>query len=87
MTPANTNKWTKWAVSNFEVWREARRPTDRVADNFFSCSDPIVLSSHLSRYVYETRQTNDEPYPPKTIHVWTTAPHEGRKSRLFKFLG
>ena len=71
MTPANTDKCTRWAVSNFEAWREARNtkhPTNRVPDNFFSCSDPIVFSLHLSRYVYETRKTNGEPYPPKTIH-------------------
>ena len=71
MTPANTDKSTKWALSNFDAWKDARNrkhPTDRVPDDLFVCNDPDILSLHLSRYALETRKTNGQPYPPKTIH-------------------
>ena len=35
-TPANTDKSTKWALSNFDSWKDARNrrhPTDRVLDD------------------------------------------------------
>ena len=70
MTPANTDKSTKWALSNFDAWRDARNKrysADKVPDDLLTCNDPAVLSLHLSRYVLETRKCNGEPYPPKTI--------------------
>ena len=71
MTPANTSKSTKWALANFDAWRQARNkryPEDKVPDNLLTSNDPAVLTLHLSRYALETRKENGEPYPPKTIH-------------------
>ena len=71
MTPANTDKSTKWALSNFYAWKGARNrrhPSDQVPEDLFTCNDTTALRLHLSRYAFETRKTNGEPYPPKTIH-------------------
>ena len=72
VTPANTDKTTKWAMSNFEAWKLARNqkhPDDQVPDDLFMCTDPAILSVHLSRFVLETRKSNSEYYPPKTLYL------------------
>ena len=72
ITPANTDKTTKWAMSNFEAWKLARNqkhPDDQVPDDLFMCTDPAILSVHLSRFVLETRKSNSEYYPPKTLYL------------------
>ena len=54
VTPANTDKTTKCAVSNFEAWKEATNQKyldDQVPDNLFMCTDPAILSIHLSRFL------------------------------------
>ena len=71
MTPANTNKNTKWVLANFEAWRDTRNrlhPTDKVPENLLHCEYPSTLNLHLSRFAIETRKTNGKAYPPKTIH-------------------
>ena len=55
MTPANTDKSTKWVLSNFCTWKEAKNwgyPSDQVPEGLFTCSDTTVLSLHLSRYAF-----------------------------------
>ena len=72
VTPANTDKSTKWAVNNFEAWKEARNqkyPDDQVPDDLFMCTNPTILSVHLSRFVLKTRKSNSEYYPPKTLYL------------------
>ena len=71
MIPTNTDKSTKWALSNFDAWKDARNKrylADMVPDDLYMCNDPAILSLHLSRFALETRKVNGEPYPPKTIH-------------------
>ena len=69
--PDNTEKNTRWALKNFDLWRKARntcRPEDSVPVHFFQCTDPKLLNRHLSRFVLETRKSNGERYPPATLH-------------------
>ena len=69
--PDNTERNTRWALKNFDLWRKARnecRPEDPVPEDFFQCSDPKILNRHLSRFVLETRKSNGERYPPATLH-------------------
>ena len=71
VVPANTDRNTKWALSNFFAWKEARNkkyPENPVPEELFSCTDPATLNTHLSRFAVETRKANGEPYPPKTVH-------------------
>ena len=63
MFPANTDKSTKWALSNFDAWKDARNkryPADKVPDYRFMCNDPAILSLHLSTFALETRMVNGE---------------------------
>jgi hypothetical protein len=56
MIPANTDKSTKWALSNFDAWKDARDkryPADKVPEGLFTCNDPAILSLHLSRFALE----------------------------------
>ena len=71
MVPVNTDRNTKWALSNFFAWKEARNEKysdNPVPEDLFTCSDPATLNTQLSRFVVETRKANGELYPPKTVH-------------------
>ena len=71
MVPINTDKSTKWALSNFYAWKKARNekyPENPVPDDPFLSSDPVTLNTHLSRFAVETRKSKGELYPPKTVH-------------------
>ena len=73
-------------MSNFEAWKLARNqkhPDDQVPDDLFMCTDPAILSVHLSRFVLE----NSEYYPPKTLPntVWNFAAHEKHQPRMCQF--
>ena len=71
VTPVNTDKNTRWAVSNFEAWKEARNQKhldDPIPEDLLMSNDPVILNLHLSRFVLETRKSNGEYYPPKTLH-------------------
>lgn len=39
-----------------------------VPEDFFECTNKIVLNRILSQFVLETKKTNGEPYPPSTLH-------------------
>jgi hypothetical protein len=67
--PKNTQCNNKWAVKNFEDWKEsynARHPEDR-------CLDGVLLFSEaslwLQRYILGTRKKDGTKYPPKTLHL------------------
>ena len=69
--PANTDKSTKWALPNFNAWKEARNrehPNNPVPEDLFTISEPEIINTQLSRYVVETRKSNGDYYPPKTLH-------------------
>ena len=71
VVPANTDKSTKWALANFEAWRRARNekyPANPVPEDLLTTNDPALLNTQLSRFVLETRKSNGEFYPPKTLH-------------------
>ena len=71
LIPKNTAKSTKWALNTFEEWKIARNqqfPEDPVPDNVLECTNPSVLSIHLSRFSVEARKSNGEHYPPSSIH-------------------
>ena len=58
VVPVNTDKSTRWALSNFEAWKTARNeqhPNDPVPDDLLMCTDPATLNTHLSRFVLERR--------------------------------
>ena len=68
---ANTDKSTKWALANFAAWKKARNenyPANPVLEDLLTSNDPAVLNAQLSRFVLETRKSNGEFYPPKTLH-------------------
>ena len=70
LVPQNTAKMTNWELKNFNEWKTNRNkhnPADPVPDDIFNCSDPVILSSHLSRFVVETRKSTGEHYPPTTL--------------------
>ena len=74
--PKNTATNTKWALKNFQAWKEARNSNlsqDPVPDNLLETSDESVLNLWLSCYVVETRNGNGEPYPPSTIYQLLSA--------------
>ena len=66
--PKNTEKNTKWALSNFESWKQARERSglESAPDDLLTCSDPGILCTWLSKYIAETRTKQGKPYPPST---------------------
>ena len=69
--PYNSNRSTKWALTVFEQWRQARNDSHRdnpVPDDLFTTSDPALLNTHLSQFAVETGKVSGEYYPPATIH-------------------
>ena len=68
--PDNTERNTRWALKNFDLWRKTRnkcQPEDPIPEDFFQCSGPQILNRHLC-FVLETRKSNGERYPPATLH-------------------
>ena len=69
--PKNTEKTTKWALRNFEDWREVRNrqfPNDKVPMDLLTSDNPTLLSKWLSRFVAETRNAKGDPYTPSTLN-------------------
>ena len=71
--PKNTEKTTKWAVRNFNEWREVRNlkfPNDPVPSDLLASTsaDSTILCKWLSHFVAETRNGKGEEYTPATIH-------------------
>ena len=72
----NTAVSTKWAVSNFESWRESRNSragdvpdSELVPANCLQSSDSNLLNKWLSVFVVETRKQDGEPYSPKSLYL------------------
>ena len=72
--PKNTEKNTKWALSNFESWKQARERSglESAPDDLLTCSDPGILCTWLSKYIAETRTKQGKPYPPSTLYQLLT---------------
>ena len=71
LVPENTSKSSKWALNNFEAWLKARNASDsdiHIPENILMSTDPEVISTHLSRFIVETRKSNGELYPPSTLY-------------------
>ena len=70
--PKNTESNTKWAVSNFEAWREwhnKSNPGDPVPADLLCLNDSILLNKWLSLYVVETRKVDGSRFPSKSIDL------------------
>ena len=67
--PKMTTYSTKWAVKNFTDWRNSCNKTysDKVPDNLW-VKEPEEIGRWLSFFVTETRNTNGNSYPPKTLY-------------------
>ena len=75
-TPKNTEANTKWALTNFHAWMQARNkrfPGDPVPSLLLSTSDPATLNAWLCRFVVETRNHKGKAYSPSTIYQLLTA--------------
>lgn len=72
LVPQNTSSSTKWALKNFNQWKELRNSQfvdDQVPENLLEqCTDPKILCDNLSKFVVETRKCNGDKYPPATLH-------------------
>ena len=77
--PKNTVASTKWALGNFNAWRQSRNkrfsgnPEKQVPGNFLEgTDDPAALCKWLTPYVAETRKQDGSKYPPKTLYSLLT---------------
>ena len=68
--PVNTAKCTRWALNNFEAWREARvkAQKEKCPEDLLRTTDSALLCTWLTRYVAETRTTQGNLYPPSTLY-------------------
>ena len=70
---ANTEASTRWALSNFNLWREERNTRFRgdsenqVPADLLKSTDLKLLSKWLSLYAAETQKQDGGVYPPKTL--------------------
>ena len=71
--PKNTESSTKWALDNFDSWKNER---SRSASNSEKCPetlledmDPAQLNKWLSVFIAETRKVNGEQYPPASLQL------------------
>ena len=69
--PDNTARSTKWAMGNFEAWKESLQDEDAAlyGGDILATDDPKLLCSCLCKYVLETRKENGDPYPPRSIFL------------------
>lgn len=72
--PANIEKMTKWAVSNFESWKAARERAEKEScpNKVLQSTDPSLLCLWLSCFTAETRTTAGRPYLPPTAYQLLT---------------
>ena len=71
--PKNTEKSTKWALRNFEEWREVRNqrfPENPIPSNLLTSTnvDCTMLCKWLSHFVAETRNGKGEEYSPASLN-------------------
>ena len=73
--PRNTATNTKWAVANFEGWRNRRnetfhlQPKRQVPDDLLLGHDSAALCKWLSVYVAEAKKQDGSPFPPKSLYM------------------
>ena len=70
LTPPKTTTYSiKWAVKNFTDWRNSCNESypDNVPDNLWA-KEPEEIGCWLSFFVTETRNTEGNSYPPKTLY-------------------
>ena len=76
--PKNTATSTKWAVANFESWRNRRNetfvqdPDGQVPDGVLLGADRVALCKWLSLYVAEARKHDGSMFPPKSLYLLLT---------------
>ena len=70
--PKNTAASTKWALANFNAWRQSRNkhfsgnPKKQVPGNFLEGTDnPAALCKWLTLHVAEMRKQDWSKYPPR----------------------
>ena len=69
--PPNTAASTRWAIGNFNAWREWRNemnPDNCVPENLFESGNSDELNKWLSLYIRETRRKDGEPFPTCTMN-------------------
>ena len=70
---ANTEASTRWALTNFNLWREERNTRFRgdsenqVPADLLKSTDLKLLNKWLSLYAAETQKQDGGVYPPKTV--------------------
>ena len=72
--PKNTDVSMKWAIANFNNWRDDRnaRFEEKVPSDLLNGSDATVLGKWLTLYVAETTKQDGSRYPPKSIYLLLT---------------
>ena len=71
--PKNTQRMTKWSVSNFLAWMTNQNKLVSVENKkcpktLLESKDPTLLNKWLGAFVAETSKVNGDPYPPKTLY-------------------
>ena len=68
--PMNTQKSTNWAIEVFNEWRCSRSSLDdeECPSDLLYVGDADKLNFWLPQFINEVRQTDGNPYPPRTIH-------------------
>ena len=70
---ANTEASTRWALSNYNLWREDRNARflgdseNQVPADLLKSTDSKLLNKWLSLYAAETQKQDGGVYPPKTV--------------------
>ena len=67
-----TQENTKWALRNFQEWREWHQFHDCIEvipEDLLVGRDAVALNRWLSLYVKETRRQDGEPFPLRTIDM------------------
>lgn len=67
--PKATKDNTRWAVKNFNEWKEWRCPTSVIPDDLLEGKDAVALNKWLSLYVKETRRKDQKQFPSKSIDL------------------
>ena len=71
--PKNTQRMTKWSVSNFLAWmtncnKLVSVEREKCPESLLELKDPMLLNTWLGAFVAETSKVNGDPYPPKTLY-------------------
>ena len=70
--PPNTEKYTAWALNNFEAWQKARNKRnieDTCPENIFMNENNRFICEWLCKFITEMRKSNGEEYTPRSLHL------------------